>query len=160
MLSIIVLVILIFFTAMLSGAETALFSLSKFTLKSYKYSKDKRKKTVHKLLSKPRDLLVTILMLNILSNVLVQNTFSNIFGNFQSFVLKVGVPLLLILLFGEIIPKSLAITNNKKISAAVSPIIFFIYKILGPIRVFFTFITSYISRFLFFFFKKGTPYIC
>jgi CBS domain containing-hemolysin-like protein len=142
---------------MLSCSETALFSLSKFTIRSYGYSKDKGKRTTYRLLSKPKDLLVTILMLNILANILVQNTFSNIFGNFQSFFLKVGIPLVIILLFGEVIPKSIAIANNKKISALVSPVIFFISKVLGPIRIFFTFITSYISRVLFFFLKKEPP---
>lgn len=98
--------------------------------------------------------MVSIMMLNVLANILVQNTVSSLFGAFSSWLLKVGVPLALTLVFGEIVPKSLAIPNNTAITYHVSPIMFFIQKTLGPLRRFLTKITSLISRFLFFFLKK------
>lgn len=105
----------------------------------------------------PRDLLVTIMMLNIFANILVQNTVSSIFGEFSSWVLKVGVPLLLTLFLGEIIPKSIAIGNNKAISYHVAPVIAFIARVITPVRKFLTIATEYISRFMFFFLKKEKP---
>ncbi|KPK32003.1 MAG: hypothetical protein AMS24_05150 [Chlamydiae bacterium SM23_39] len=149
----IVIFIFLTFTAFLSLSETAFFSLSRFTLNTYKYSKDVKKRLVFNLLSRPRELLVTLLMLNILSNILVQNTFSNIFKNY-SWSFKVGIPLILVLLFGEIFPKSFAILHGKTIAYRTSYIVSFFYHILAPFRIIITFVTNYISRFMFFFLKK------
>jgi putative hemolysin len=156
-ISLIILSLLLFFSAFLSCSETALFSLSVFTLRSYKFDPDGRKRLISYLLEKPKDLLVTILILNTLCNVLVQNTVSNIFGLASSWFLKVGVPLVLTLFLGEVIPKSIAITNNKAVAYKVSPYLSFVAKILGPIRRVVTFITTYFSRIMFFFIKKENP---
>ena len=157
MISIFLLILLLIFSAVLSSSETAFFSLSTFTISSYKIDPDNRKKLVGRLLDKPRELLVTILILNTLSNVLVQNTVSDIFGNYPSWLLKVGLPLVLTLFIGEVIPKSIAIMNNKTISYKVAPFISWISRILGPVRKSLTLITGYISRFMFFFLKKENP---
>jgi putative hemolysin len=153
-LLILFLLVLILFSAFLSGSETALFSLSSFTVKSYKHDSDTRKKLIHHLLQNPRELLVTIMMLNIVANVLVQNTVSSLFGDFSSWALNVGVPLVLTLFLGEIIPKSLALPNNAWVSYRVAPIIAFLARVFGPLRTRLTHLTSYISRFLFPFFRK------
>lgn len=145
---------LILFSAFLSGSETALFSLSSFTVRSYKQDPDLRKRLIHHLLQNPRELLVTIMMMNVLANILVQNTVSNLFGEFSSWTLNVGVPLLLTLFFGEIIPKSLALPNNEQIAYRVAGPVAKLARFLGPIRTRLTELTSYISRFLFFFFGK------
>ncbi len=151
------LICLILFSAILSASETSLFSLSTYTINAYKHSADKRKKLISKLLSKPRQLLVTILMLNIFANILIQNTVSSLFGSFTSWILKVGVPLFLTLFFGEVIPKSLAMPNNKYISYKISPFIAVAKIIIAPVRYVLTKITNYISRFMFFFLKKEKP---
>ncbi len=148
---------LISLSAVLAASETSLFSLSTFTLNTYKNEADKRKRLIAKLLYRPRDLLVTIIMLNVFANILIQNTVSSIFGSFSSWLLKVGVPLVLTLFFGEIIPKSVALPNNKTIAYRVVPFIYFMGKIVKPFRVVLTKITGFISRFMFFFLKKETP---
>jgi CBS domain containing-hemolysin-like protein len=109
------------------------------------------------LMENPRSLLVTILILNVFANILVQNTVSSLFGNFSGWIVKVGTPLLLTLIFGEVIPKSLALPNNVRISRFVVFYITWLKKILFPIRQPLTTITSYISRVLFFFLKKEKP---
>ncbi|NGX35004.1 MAG: Hemolysin C [Candidatus Anoxychlamydiales bacterium] len=151
------LICLIAFSAVLSASETSLFSLSSFTINTYKESKDKRKKLIFKLLHSPRDLLVTIMMLNIFANILVQNTVSSLFGERSSWLIKVGIPLALTLFFGEVIPKSMALPNNKFISYHLAPFVSIISKITKPIRVVITKVTSYISRAMFFFLKKEKP---
>lgn len=148
---------LISFSAVLSASETSLFSLSSFTINAYKTNPDKRKNLISKLLSTPRDLLVTIMMLNIFSNILVQNTVSSIFGELSSWLLKVGIPLVLTLFFGEIIPKSIALPNNKFIAYHLAPMISVVSKIVKPIRIVLTKVTSYVSRAMFFFLKKEKP---
>jgi len=141
----------------LSASETSLFSLSTFTINVYKHNIDPKKKLIAKLLKSPRDILVTILMLNIFSNILIQNTVSSLFGGFASWLLKIGVPLALTLFLGEIIPKSIALPNNKFVSYRVAPFIYFVSRIIKPLRLILTKITSHISRLMFFFLKKEKP---
>lgn len=150
------LVLFIVISGILSASETSLFSLSSFTLRAYHSHPDTRKRIVFRLLQNPRELLVTILMLNVLANILVQNVISNLFEG-RSGWLKVGLPLLLTLVFGEIVPKSIALPNHTKIAPFIAPFIAFCARILGPFRSSLTRVTSYISRVLFFFLKKEKP---
>lgn len=147
------LIILILMSALLSGSETSLFSLSQMTLKSYQTSQNARQRQVASLMSNPRDVLVTLLMLNMLVNILVQNTVANLSVT-ESWVFKVGMPLVLILIFGEILPKSIALPNNTFFAPFVAPFIQLAARILKPIRLPITRITSAISRCFFVLFKK------
>ena len=148
------LLLLTLVSGILSASETALFSLSSMKIRSYRSSEDSVKQTIANLVLKPRDLLVTILMLNIAVNIVIQNVSSHFFGSFSTWALKVGVPLGLTLVFGEIIPKSIAIQNNSKIAKGVSPTIATLRKILGPFRRALTTVTAFISSVFFFFLRK------
>ncbi|HRW58999.1 MAG TPA: hemolysin family protein, partial [Chlamydiales bacterium] len=154
---ILILVFLISMSAVLSAAETSLFSISPFTVKSYKSSKVAREKDIYFLLSSPKDLLVTIMMLNIFANILIQNTVATIFNQYTSILIKVGIPLILTLFFGEVIPKSVAIPNNLKIAKAVAPLLRHVKKWTGGIRILVTRLTSVLSHAFFFFLKKENP---
>lgn len=149
-----ILFMLIFLGAYFSASETALFSLSNAKVKSYHSDVDPRKQLIARLLHQPRDLLVTVFMLNTLVNILIQNVASNIFGMSASWALKVGVPLLLTLILGEIIPKCLGLQYNMTISYYASPLIASLQGFLGPVRRMIIAITFPISRFLFFFLHK------
>ena len=65
----IVLVVLLFLSALFSGSEVALFSLAPTDREQLLKSTDRASKRVVKLLEKPRVLLVTILILNTFVNV-------------------------------------------------------------------------------------------
>jgi CBS domain containing-hemolysin-like protein len=148
------LILLILLSAYLSGAETALFSLSPLTIKSYKSSHNPRLELISRLMENPAQVLVTILILNILANILIQNTVSTIFNAYESWGLKVGIPLALTLIFGEVLPKSIALPNHTSIAYAVSPWIQRASRILGVIRGPLTKLTGAISRILFFFLRE------
>jgi CBS domain containing-hemolysin-like protein len=148
------LIVLIFVSAFLSGSETALFSLSPLTVKSYRNASDNRCRLIGRLMEKPRDVLVTILILNILANILIQNTVSTLFDAFPDWTLKVGVPLVLTLVFGELLPKSIGMPNAAAISYWTAPWIYGSTWLLGPIRRPLTKATSLISRFCFFFLRE------
>jgi CBS domain containing-hemolysin-like protein len=150
-------IIFICLSAILSASETSLFSLSSYTVKSYHIDINPRKKLIANLLDSPKDLLVTIIMLNIFANILIQNTFSSLFGDLTSWFLKVGVPLVITLFLGEVIPKSVAFSNNKYIAYKVAPFLNISKKIVAPIRFIIVKITNFISGFLFFFLKKEKP---
>ncbi len=151
---IIFLILLIALSALLSGSETALFSLSSMKVRAYRVGKNPREQLIAKLLREPRKLLVTILMVNVLVNILVQNIVSGIFGTFSSWFLTVGIPLLLTLIFGEVIPKSIAYPKNTAIAYHVAPIIRGIEIALIPFRGAIIWITAHISRIFFFYLRK------
>lgn len=122
-------------------------------VKAYKSDPDPRKALVAKLLASPRDLLVTIIMLNIIINILIQNVTSSIFGDFSGWEFSVGVPLALTLIFGEVVPKSIGMANNAAISYRVAPFLNFAQRAFFPIRKVLISITGVVSR-VFFFFKS------
>ena len=148
------LILLILVSAFLSGTETALFSVSPLSQKTYEESSTPRLQLIARLMMRPRSVLVTILILNVLSNILIQNTVSTIFDAYQSFALKIFVPLVLTLFLGELLPKTLALPNHAQIAYYVAPIIDRAARILRPIREPMTKATSFISRALFFFMKE------
>ncbi|MCH9609870.1 MAG: hypothetical protein S4CHLAM45_14040 [Chlamydiales bacterium] len=137
----------------LSFSQVALFSLSSTDLQTY--AQDKQKKTATNLLKRPRDLLVTLLFCDVCANILLQNTAANLFGETSSWLMKVGIPLVLTLFIGEILPKTFALPYNKHIAYRVAPMILFLQRLLGPIRSFITAVTTSISRNLFFFLKPN-----
>lgn len=153
---IILLILLTFSSGFFSLSQMSFFSLSTGEVNLLSEDRDARKKLVAKLLKRPLDLLVTLLFCDIGANILIQNTAANLLPNSSLFV-KVGVPLVLTLLIGEIIPKTLALPYNMSIAYRVAPIINGLQRLLGPIRSFMTFITRYISRFVFFFLRKEPP---
>ena len=125
----ILLFVLLFCSALISGAEVALFSLSQIEINEAEESDSPAGKIVAKLLKNPKKLLATILIANNLINISTVLLFAvlgefifesityEIFG-FISLrqVLDVGVVTFLILLFGEILPKIYASRNNIKFS--------------------------------------------
>lgn len=137
-----------------SASETALFSLSPMQIRGFQRSRSPRLRQIAELVLHPRGLLVTILIMNVLANLLVQNAASSLFAAAPGWLLKVGLPLLLTLLFGEIIPKSVALPNNEQLAHVVAPPIGFLHKVLGPLRRLVTVVTGYVSRFMFFFLQR------
>jgi putative hemolysin len=113
-----------------------------------------KQRLIAQLMDRPRDVLVTILILNVLSNLLIQNTVSSIFDQFSGWILKVGLPLVLVLMFGEVIPKTIALPNNAAIASRSAPIINLLMRAFKPIRFGLNTIASFISRILFFFLRE------
>ncbi len=153
-MAILLLVILTLISATFSASETAHFSLSPMKIRDYHEDSDPRKRLIANLLRSPLELLVTILMINVLVNILIQDTVSHIFGTQSSWLLTVGVPLIITLVFGEIIPKTLALSNNARFAYFIAPLIATARTLLGPIRRALTIFTSLMTKLIFFFLKK------
>src|SRR5215211_5363015 len=122
------------FSGYCSLALIAIFSLSSGEVKLFAQDPDKRKRLVVNLLSRPRDLLVTLLFYDIAANIFIQNAAANLFGDQASWLLKVGVPLVLTLILGEILPKTLALPFNVQIAYRVAATVQILHKLLGPVR--------------------------
>ena len=149
--------LLVFFLlslALFSGAETALFSLSSMQVKAFKKDRDSKKRLIAFLLSNPRELLVTLIILIIVMSLAIQNVISTIFQDKGSWLLNIGVPLAINLILGEMIPKSLALPNNVKISYRLARLLFWIQKLLYPIRKMLSTITGFVVPIFFFFLRK------
>jgi putative hemolysin len=109
----VVVVVLLFFSAMISGSEVAYFSLGPNHLQGLKDHSSRNEKLVLTLLEKPERLLATILITNNFINVGIVIIASYVTGsllNFShapalGFLIQVIVITFLLLLFGEIIPK-------------------------------------------------------
>lgn len=132
-----VLIILLLCSAFFSGSETALFSLSKIRVKRLQIGEVKNSKLLAQLLNKPRRLIISILIGNMLVNILASATASSacliLFGN-KGIGISIGIMTFLILTFGEITPKIIAIRNSERISLFVAPYISFVSKSVYPIR--------------------------
>ena len=124
-LNVIILFLLLAFSALISGAEVALFGLSQTALNAIEEANTKRGNLIVKLLAKPKKLLATILVANNAINIGIVLLFSDM-GNvlFKAvdqvlfevisvrFLLEVIVATFLILMFGEILPKIYANRNR------------------------------------------------
>lgn len=146
--------LLTYWSAWISASETALFSLPETKIKAYVNDSNPKKRLIASLLSKSRDLLVTIFMINTFLNIVLQNVASSFFGVDAGWSLKVGVPLVLTLVLGEVIPKYYGMQNNLSFSMKVAQPVDFIHRVLKPLRVAIVKITTPISRAMFFFLKK------
>jgi len=148
------LIFLLFISAFFSGAETALFSLSSLKIKSLRKELQGSGRLVVQLLESPKDLLVTLILGNVVVNILIQNIVSTLFGKSSSWILNVGVPLGLIVIFGEFIPKSIGMANNYRLAPLVAPVLVGASWLFTPLRRTLTAMTQVISRLMFFFLKK------
>ena len=126
--SFVMIFVLLIFSALISGAEVAFFSLTPSNFITEHGKRSNTQKIVVKLLEKPKKLLATILVANnainiaivLLFNALTDEFFGRmnavLFGINFKFVVEVGLVTFLILLFGEILPKVYASRNNVKFS--------------------------------------------
>ena len=135
MIEYIILFFLILLSAFFSCSETALFSLSPVKVRMMIEQKKKGSGILYKLKRNPRKLIVTVLLgnniVNIAASALATMISTELFGS-QGVGIAIGVMTLLILVFGEIIPKSMAVAKAEKISLIIAKPILFIMYLLWP----------------------------
>ncbi|EFM39532.1 hypothetical protein HMPREF0379_0689 [[Eubacterium] yurii subsp. margaretiae ATCC 43715] len=147
----ILLVLLVFMSAFFSSSETALINLSKIRLKHLVKEKVKNSDKLEKLYEDSNKLLGAILIGNNIVNVATSSIATIITtSRFSSAGLgiSVGLTTLVILIFGEITPKNLALKNSESISLFVAPIILFLVRIFTPILFILNNISNLLSSLL------------
>lgn len=132
----VILAVLIFFSAFFSSAETAFSTVNRVKMRTLEEEGRKRAKTVNKILERYSKMISAILIgnniVNLSASALATSLVIRIWGN--AFVgLATGILTILILLCGEIIPKTWANLNSEKISLAYAPVVYFLIKILTPV---------------------------
>ena len=141
-------IILFFISAFLSASETSFFNLRKH---------EKVNKEVKNLLSKPRELLTFILIGNTLANIAIGSIAASYTINVLSkkidyisnenlLFIEVIVITLLILIFGEIIPKTFAVNRSIYFSNLMSIPIIILLKVFKPFFLIFYKISDLIIR--------------
>ena len=116
--------ILLGLSAVFSGSETALFSLSRIDLQKLRLSRDKYSENIHAMLDEPRRLIISILcgneLVNIASAVNMTTILLLVFdeGDVSWINILVMVPLLL--LIGEVTPKTIAVSFPVKFSTRLT----------------------------------------
>ena len=139
-------VLLLSCSAFFSASETALFNLSHRQIRLLQKSRHKLQNLAARLLNKPRQLLSCLLFGNTTVNILFYAVAS-------VFVVKVEqqagagaaaiaacVSFCLLVLFGEILPKSLAYTNSKSFSITAALPLVLCVRILTPVVFIFRFL--------------------
>ncbi len=108
-------------SAFFSGSETALFSLSRLDLQRLRQRRHRHAATLHELLDEPRRLIVSILCGNELVNIAAIANMTGImvelYGEARAGWIAVLVMLPLLLLVGEVTPKTIAVSNPERVSA-------------------------------------------
>lgn len=149
------LLVLIICSAYCSLTEVSFFSLSPMQVKVYRNSENPRYRLIATLLANPRALIVTVFLMNTFFNIMLQNVASDIFSSFGGWTLRVILPLVITLIFCEVIPKNLGLIKNTQFSYYVAPAVNFFQNITEPVRRFIVAVTNPISRILFFYLKKA-----
>lgn len=143
MFGLLLLFVLLFCSALISGAEVALFSLVKSDLDSGLDNNPKKFNIIAKLLERPKKLLATILVANNFINIgivilfayLGETLFHSVDVDWVRFLLEVVVITFLILLFGEIVPKIYASRNRVKFSSIMAVPLRVLDVIFSPISL-------------------------
>jgi len=130
------LLLLLILSGFFSSAETALTTVNKVRIRSLVEEGNKRAATTQKILDRYSKMLSTILIgnniVNISASSLATTLAIKLWGNFAVGI-ATGVLTLLVLLFGEIIPKNLAMLYSEKISLSYCNIIYFLMNVFTPI---------------------------
>lgn len=115
--------VLLAFSAFFSGTETALFSLSKLQLRRLRQEHPQQGQIISQLLDQPHRLLSTILLGNTIVNVSAAIVGYGVLQTLtpdHAEALAVPVMTVLILLFGEVTPKTIAIRNAEFFAARLA----------------------------------------
>ena len=141
----ILMAVLLVLSAFMSGSETALFSLSRRQVQSFSKSGSNLQKLVSRLLEDPRRLLTSILFGNMAVNVLyfaLSSVLSVDMAKDYGSGTAAGQSLasfVLLVLFGEMLPKSFAYSHSIRFSMTAAPVCYVFTRIFSPLLWFFEF---------------------
>jgi CBS domain containing-hemolysin-like protein len=159
----IILIVLFILSAFFAASETALTTLSSLKLHLLIEQKARGAKLVKQLKDNPNDFLSTILIggnlvntaaASIATSITIQFFEARGWGNLGIAIgIATGISTFLILVFGEIAPKTVAIRNAEKLSILVAPVIVALQFVVKPIA----YLIGFLSRPIVHLFGGKTP---
>jgi len=150
----IIIVILLGLSGLISGSEVAFFSFTHNQIRDFTFSNNVKENRISKLLHHPKRLLATILILNNLVNIFIVTISTYATWQLVGPSEKDGIVIailttiitVLIIFFGEIIPKVYANHNGLSFAKLTSGLLLFSYKAFRPISWFLMTVTDLIER--------------
>ncbi len=145
----IILLLLLILSGFFSSAETALTTVNKIKIKTLADENNKKAKRVLNVINRPKKMLSAILIgnniVNLSASSLATTLAIDIFGSYGAGI-ATGILTLLILIFGEITPKSLATLNSTKLSLRYAPVIDALMWVLTPVIAIINFLAGLFIR--------------
>ena len=130
--------ILLLFSAILSGAEAAYFSLGRTRLRELAEQQGEKPGPLTPLLEQPHELLVTLLVgitvVNIGASALAAAIAEQLFGS-HGLAIAIAAMVFLLTIFGEVLPMTLAVEYPLRFASWVSRPVIWLSTMLKPIRV-------------------------
>lgn len=137
------------FSLLFSASESAFLGLNKLKVHFLRKKGDKKAKRVGKLLDKKEELLNMLLVgneiVNVALSVVLTSVFLKLFGA-KGLGIATAISTVLLLIFGEITPKSVTTRHPESIAYFLSGFVTFFFYLLRPFVMFFTFISRSILR--------------
>lgn len=146
-----VLLVLICLSSFFSAAETALTSINKMQLRNMMDENVKNAELVNNLIQDPNKLLSAILIGNNLVNIAasaIATSLAMAINPEYGVAVSTVIMTIIVLIFGEITPKTLATIHAEKLSLAVSKIIAFLVKLFAPLIFLLNKVTGVLIRML------------
>jgi putative hemolysin len=143
------LLVLILASAFFSGSEAALISLSRLRARGMMERSLKGAEAVLRLLDDRNRFLTTILIGNTVVLLAADSLATLLFvhaGVPQPAIVSTLVMTVLLLAFGEIIPKTIAVTNNERWALRLAPVVERLAWLMTPVSVTFLFFTNFIVK--------------
>lgn len=135
-IQLLVLVVLLGLSAFFSSSETALTTVNKIRVRTMADLGDSRAITLSKVIEQQSKMLSAILIgnniVNISASSLMTTLTINVFGS-EAVGITTGLLTLLILVFGEITPKTMSTISAEKIALSVAKIIYWLMNVLTPV---------------------------
>jgi len=148
-INIIILIMLILFSAFFSCSETALFSLSRARLLNYRKDRSRTRKTIIELLDSYHTTLIALILANMFVNTGIAIVNEHIMaaanlGTWTTRILSIFITVVILLVLGEVIPKTIALINADKVSDKVALPVLLIKRLLSPVVLLVEKISSFI----------------
>ncbi|MEH7238360.1 hemolysin family protein [Bacillus sp. JJ1562] len=148
--TIFLLLVLIMLSAFFSASETAYSSVNRIRLKNYVDEKRRGSRRAFYITEHFDNALSTILVgkniVNIAAASIASKVASDLLGGNTGLVISIFVMTLLILVFGEVLPKSFAKENAESFSLRVSGILLILMKILTPVTYLFGLLKAFAAK--------------
>jgi CBS domain containing-hemolysin-like protein len=149
-LVIIAILVLLGLSAFFSSAEIAMFSLSKHRIDAMVTEDVSNAKVVSRLRERPQNLLVTLLVGNNIVNIAMASVTTSVLALYYTggvaIALSTLIITILVLVFGEIIPKSYAIRNPESWSVKIARMVDFFESMFSPVVLVFIRLAQIIKR--------------
>jgi CBS domain containing-hemolysin-like protein len=154
--------VLVLLSALLTGAEAAYFSLGRARLKRLAEMQGPEQGQFVPLLTRPHELLVTLLvgitLVNIAASALAATMAAKLFGP-AGLAVAIGAMTVLLVVFGEVLPMTLAVEHPERYSAWVSRPVAWLSALLWPVRAILNGLTAVTLRVVGSSLKQGEPEI-